>query len=294
MSFRVRVVAGLLAVAAVAADGAAHAQPPPAPAPAPLPGAPFVGRSLQLRTQTGTRTFTIERKLGQGASGVTFLARDEQQAVAVKVARPGSFRDRTMESFQHDANVAAKLEGASNGIAGAYGVGRMVRGGGNLGQRVLVMQLAAGRPLGTQGDHAGNVWQTPRQPRPPVAAARIVLRASEILGAMHDRGFAHNDVHPGNLRMRDGDPGSLTLIDFNSTRPLDPNGRQRDIAQLGRMIAYLTTSGAARPDAMPNEIRVVGGRPIALADVARKAIAGGYASMGELHQALAPFAARPQ
>jgi len=294
-----RSAARALAMLAVAlpllatASSAKAAGPAPGAAPVAPSGAFFFGRSLRVDTPHGPRTFTIERKLGQGVSGITFLARDRREAVAVKIARNTQWRSATIQGFDREARVLGHLEGADPGFPRTLGVGTMVRPDGGVGQRVLVMQLASGKPLGTQGDHEGTVWQTPRVARSPEMAARMMLRATDIVADMHDRGLAHRDVHPGNLRMVDGDVDSLRLIDFGSARPLDAKGAQRDVNRLGMMLAYLTTEGKPSIAAMPDVRRDVGGTTVTLRQIARRAIDGEYTSVRELHDALAPFAGGP-
>jgi serine/threonine protein kinase len=292
----------LATVALIILPSLARALPPggfQAGASAGATGAALVGRTVRIVGPAGNeRSFVVSRVLGKGLNGTTVLARDPWGEVAVKVANPGDRAETTRRGFDHEADMLRTVGGAHEGLPGAFGhgVGHLVKPNGGDGQRVLVLKLARGIPLGIQTVGNGQrAYDGPRDPRPPKLAAQITLSLLDIIEAMRTRGVAHRDIHPANLRMEGDDPSTLTLLDFGAARRLvGPIDGSRDLVDTGRVLTFLTTRrNAARFETieqMPDVRRQVNGRIVTLADVARQAQRGEFASPQEFRRALAPFA----
>jgi hypothetical protein len=118
-----------------------------------------------------------------------------------------------------------------------------------------------------------------------------VTRAAEIVTAMHQDGVAHRDLHPGNWRIVGNDVNTLKPIDFSEAGPLNAFTNAKDLGDLGRLLQYLTTTGTPTYAAMPDAWRRTNGRMVSLAEIARRAIDGEFATVRQFHQALAPFTA---
>ncbi|HEX8646530.1 MAG TPA: serine/threonine-protein kinase [Thermoleophilaceae bacterium] len=58
-------------------------------------------------------------------------------------------------------------------------------------------------------------------PLEPARAARIVAQVADALVALHEAGFVHRDVKPGNVLVGAGDHAYLT--DFGIAKPIDPD-----------------------------------------------------------------------
>lgn len=268
---------------------------------APTPGVEpphLVGRTVQVTGPRGNeRRFVVERVLGRGLNGTTVAASDGRARVAVKIANLGPRAETVRNGFVREAAKLRAVAGAHPGVLATFGegIGHLVRPDGRRGARVVVLQVAQGEPLGVQTVGNGQrAFDSDRVPRDPKLAARIALRATNIVAAVHARGYVHGDVHPGNLRMSGDDPSTLTLLDFGAARPLGGKVTgARDLVDVGRLLTYLTTRGNAMRestiDEMPDVRREVGGRTVTLADVARRAQSGGFADAAELRRALVPF-----
>lgn len=135
-----------------------------------------------------TDRFAPEARLGAGAYGVVFRARDQElkRPVAVKVfpstlTQPERFlREATrLATLRHESLVPIYLAGRT---ADAY---------------YLVMELVEGEPL--------SAWARPGE-RDPLA---VLLDVAGALEEVHRAGLVHRDVKPGNIQVGAGDRGVL-------------------------------------------------------------------------------------
>ena len=174
----------------------------------------------------GTRLepFVLERFLGLGGLGVTYLARDESLGVwrAVKEYLPDAWGARLadgtvgprveayaedyiwgMNQFLQEARILAQLESRHvRHIVRVYQVFRA------LGTAYMVMEYVEGRTLEAEVESAG-----------PLSEARVrgLLGAlTEGLSAVHAKGILHRDITPRNVMIRDD--GTPVLIDFGAAR----------------------------------------------------------------------------
>ncbi len=165
--------------------------------------------------------YVVERVLGQGGFGITYLARDTNldQAVAIKEYLPIDVATRLP-----DATIRARTDGLRDRYR--WGLERFVQEARTLARfdhpnivRVqsvfefnntayMVMRFVQGQTLSALLDRRG----TP----PEDELLRIVLPILDGLELVHNAGFIHRDIKPDNIHI--GDDGNAVLLDFGSAR----------------------------------------------------------------------------
>lgn len=147
--------------------------------------------------------YIIVKKIGEGGMGTVYLAEDTQldRRVALKVPHFNPDDDqRIIERFQREAKVAAAIE--HSGICPVYDIGAID------GIHYLTMPFIEGVPLSQKLQSDG--------PRTPDEAVSLVLRLSQTMQMMHQRGVIHRDLKPSNILLRlSGEP---VVMDFGLAR----------------------------------------------------------------------------
>nr|MCC6672974.1 serine/threonine protein kinase [Planctomycetota bacterium] len=175
---------------------------------------PLRGRVLGGRYQ-------LEHRLGAGAMGVVYRARDRElgRAVAVKLVQGGAWTPQAQARFRREAELLAQLH--DPGIVLVHD-----RGDEPDGLAWLVMELLAGHSLagvlqsvaeGGRERALASARATLGEAAVPEASwVRLVARwghgAARALAAAHALGIAHRDVKPSNLFVRAD--GAIVLLDF--------------------------------------------------------------------------------
>ena len=143
--------------------------------------------------------YRLESRLGQGAMGIVWRARDEAlgRDVAIKeLLTPDDLdegrRRAAARRMLREARSAALLRHPA--IITVHDVVEQD------GRPWIVMELLSGRSLEQE------------EPMPPARAARIGLEVLDALRAAHARGVQHRDVKPANIFLRDD--GRAILTDF--------------------------------------------------------------------------------
>src|SRR4051812_11086713 len=174
-----------------------------------------------LAAGSAVQEYRVERLLGVGGFGLTYLATDANLnlRVALKEYLPGDIalrgegqtiaprsadaaetfgwgkqrfldESRTLASFRHPNIVRVMRFFEANGSA------------------YMVMEFVEGAALGD--------WVKTRRPIVEAQAASIVAPLLDGLEVVHNAGFLHRDIKPGNVYVRDD--GSPVLLDFGSAR----------------------------------------------------------------------------
>ena len=174
-----------------------------------------------LPAQHRLHWYVIERVLGQGGFGITYLARDTNldQMVAIKEYLPGDVATR-----RPDGTVRSRTDAQRERYR--WGLDRFIREARTLARfdhphivRVLsvfelnetaymVMRFEAGANLGAQLEQRGVLRED--------ELLRILLPVLDGLELVHSAGFIHRDVKPDNIHIRDD--GTPVLLDFGSAR----------------------------------------------------------------------------
>lgn len=169
----------------------------------------------------GLLEYRIERVLGVGGFGLTYLAVDENLnlKVALKEYLPGEIalrgadhsivpsspdtaetftwgkrrfldESRTLASFRHPNIVRVMRFFEANGSA------------------YMVMEFVEGAPLAD--------WIRPRRPLAEAAVRALARPLLDGLEVVHKAGYTHRDIKPGNVYIRED--GAPVLLDFGSAR----------------------------------------------------------------------------
>jgi len=155
---------------------------------------------MDLPPQIGR--FPVTGRVGEGAMGVVFRARDEalDRDVALKVMRIKAAGAEDRERFLREARAIARLQHPN--IITVYELGE------HEGAPFIAMELLEGVDL--QRAIEAGLRPNPRATLP------IVLQLLAGLGHAHENGIVHRDVKPSNLFLPRGRPAKI--MDFGVAR----------------------------------------------------------------------------
>ena len=174
-----------------------------------------------LPAQSRLHWYVIDKVLGQGGFGITYLARDTNldQRVAIKEYLPVEFATR-----MPDATVRSRTDELRDRYR--WGLDRFIQEARTLARfdhpsivRVksvfefnntayMVMRFEEGINLAALLDRRGTL--------PENELLRILLPILDGLQGVHQAGFIHRDIKPDNIHI--GDDGRPVLLDFGSAR----------------------------------------------------------------------------
>jgi len=147
--------------------------------------------------------YEILDKLGEGAMGVVYRARDSAigRIVALKMlsAEVGA-EEELHQRFQREAEAIGRLNHPN--VVTVYDLGHAD------GQLYMAMELL-------EGDDLRSLIET-RAEIPLADRVRILMQICEGLGYAHARGVVHRDVKPANIHVSAG--GKVKILDFGLAR----------------------------------------------------------------------------
>lgn len=151
--------------------------------------------------------YEIERRLGEGAFAVVYLAREQSlgRPVAIKVLKEG----RSDNRFLREAKLLSELRSPHTVMLIEFGrSGRDQR-------PFMVSEYVPGETLEDRLRRVG--------PMPGGRVAHIVRQILASLGEAHARGIVHRDVKPANIMLTDvdGDEDFVKVLDFGVAKPLE-------------------------------------------------------------------------
>jgi serine/threonine protein kinase len=188
---------------------------------------PDTSRGQSLPAGTQLEEFVIERVLGVGGFGITYLAKDSSlgRQVVIKENLPAQFcwRDThaltvrprhtegedadnfqySLESFRKEASTLASLDHP--------GIVKVLRSFQAHGTAYFVMPFVEGTAL----DEVIRQRTSQSNPFTEAEIQDLLTKVLDALGYLHERGIYHRDIKPGNLLMTKAGP---VLIDFGAAR----------------------------------------------------------------------------
>ncbi|MDH3619956.1 MAG: protein kinase [Gammaproteobacteria bacterium] len=157
--------------------------------------------------------YVIERRIGRGAMGAVYLAKDPRinRAVAVKaIPIEKEFEDEELKEarlrFYREAESAGRLTHPN--IITVFDAGE------DKGLAYIAMEYVPGIPLRNYTD--------PKKLLAPKRALELAAATAEALDYAHNQGVIHRDIKPANL-LYNPKEGSLKISDFGVARMTDNN-----------------------------------------------------------------------
>ncbi len=180
--------------------------------------------------------YRIDKVLGVGGFGLTYLATDENLnlPVALKEYLPADLSVRRSDYSVHPASDGDRETfdwGLSRFLDEARtlatfrhpNIVRVMRFFQANQTAYMVMEFVKGASLSD--------WIKPRRPLNQAAVIKMVAPLVEGLGTIHRAGYLHRDVKPGNIYIRED--GSPVLLDFGAARAQDGGGELTAIVSPG-------------------------------------------------------------
>jgi serine/threonine protein kinase len=155
--------------------------------------------------------YIIQRELGKGGFGVTYLAKTKKgNLVVIKTVKEEVFNDSQMSSVNRDKllrdfrDEALRLALCRHPhivqIDNAFYEGSLP---------CIVMEYVEGEDLSEIVDRRGSL--------PEIEAVNYISQIGQALAVMHEKGFLHRDIKPQNIMIRAGKQEAV-LIDFGVAR----------------------------------------------------------------------------
>jgi serine/threonine-protein kinase len=181
-----------------------------------------VSANLQQKNTAGPQRlgrYVIERRIGRGAMGAVYLAKDPRinRPVALKaIPIEKEFEDEELKEarlrFYREAESAGRL--AHPNIITVFDAGE------DKGLAYIAMEFIPGIPL--------KKFTDPKKLLAPKRALELCAQTAEALDYAHNQSVIHRDIKPANL-MYNPKEGSLKITDFGVARMTDGNATKTGI-----------------------------------------------------------------
>lgn len=155
--------------------------------------------------------YTIDKELGEGGFGITYLARDHSDRYfVIKTLNKTLQRRPDFAKFQQDfLNEAIKLAKCTH--PHIVRIDEVIQEG---ALWCMVMEYIDGEDLANLVENQGALSE--------VNALRYIQQIGEALTVVHNNGLLHRDIKPQNIMLRSGNSQAV-LIDFGIAREFTPN-----------------------------------------------------------------------
>lgn len=207
----------------------------PVPPPTALrPFKPKTGTALALPPGFRLHEYRIDRVLGQGGFGITYLATDVNlnTKVAIKEYLPEdiAFRTSGQTVSAHSSRFRDRyrsgldsflVEGRTLATFRHPNIVRVARFFEAHQTAYMVLEYERGSPFKT--------WWPEHAQTGEKELMGLIQPLLDGLSVVHGLGFLHRDIKPDNIQVRRRD-GSLVLLDFGSARQAVSTGTQDDVA----------------------------------------------------------------
>ncbi len=166
--------------------------------------------------------YELGKLIGRGGFAEVFLVHDRRlkRDLALKALRPDLITSEALLArFRREAETVAALRHPH--IVPIYDIGEAE------GIAYILMPLIQGESLRALLLREG--------PRPVREASRILLEASDALGAAHEAGVIHRDIKPENI-MLEGKARRVQLMDFGIAKAIDHTDGTPGLTSTGMLV----------------------------------------------------------
>ncbi|MBW4631198.1 MAG: protein kinase [Iphinoe sp. HA4291-MV1] len=182
--------------------------------------------------------YVIERELGKGGIGITFLAKNRRGELrVVKTFREDIFNSPTCRPYQNKLRDDFKNEALRLSLCRHPHIVQVENVFDEGDFPCMAMEYIEGEDLGDRIKQKGVL--------PEAEALRYIQQIGDALTLVHDRGLLHRDLKPSNIMMR-ADKAEAVLIDFGIARQFISGANQR------LTVGY--TPGYAPPEQYNSEV----------------------------------------
>ncbi len=167
--------------------------------------------------------YTIERYLGQGGFGVTYLATNKKgDRIVIKTLKQEVLTNPKLAAYRLKYKLSFREEALRLALCRHPHIVRIENAFYEGDLPCIAMEYVEGEDLRHRVKNSGAL--------PEIEALRYIWQIGQALTVLHDKGMLHQDIKPPNIMVRQGKPEAV-LIDFGIAREFIPN-----------LINYHTTS----------------------------------------------------
>ncbi len=164
----------------------------------------------------------LEKRIGEGHSAEVFLASTPSaRELVFKVVRADETpetKKKLAAELVRERRSSIEFHQIDPAFVELFDVGNLTMGKKQM--PAVVMEMVNGKPLAD--------WRSGGPRREPAVALALLSRLTEVLSALEQAGYRHNDLHTENIFAKNDDPATLRIIDLGRASKLsDPTKRSR-------------------------------------------------------------------